>query len=271
MLLYNKEGDIVKYCLSNRQPDKILSKADEIKIEARDHRAIPDYIEKFPDKTLILELENDLPNEFSWDMIVVYSEKMNGNFYCSTSNKYQMEECRTRGIKFYYRYMVTSFYELDALKEMGVSYILVGVPLIFDLKNVSRYDIPLRAIPNLAYEPYLNHSNGIQGGWIRPEDTEKYEKYISVFEFYAPKMLEKESTLYHIYAENKNWPGNLNLLIDNLNFDCDNRIIYDDDNFAERRMNCRQRCMSGKTCHYCVDCMKFEAVVRKYRDYKNNI
>ena len=78
----------MKYCLSGRQPDKILKNADEIKIEVRDHRAIPDYIEKFPDKTLILELENDLPEHFDWELIVVYSEKMNGNFYCATSNKF---------------------------------------------------------------------------------------------------------------------------------------------------------------------------------------
>ena len=54
-----KEGDKVKYCLSARQPDSVLKKADEIKIELRDFRAIPEYIEKFPDKTLILEFVND--------------------------------------------------------------------------------------------------------------------------------------------------------------------------------------------------------------------
>ena len=45
----------MKYCLSARQQDSLLKKADEIKIELRDFRAIPEYIEKFPDKTLILE------------------------------------------------------------------------------------------------------------------------------------------------------------------------------------------------------------------------
>ena len=254
--------------MSGRQPDKILQKADEIKIEGRDHRALPDYIDKYPEKVLILELENELPEKFDWDLMMVYSEKMNGNFYMCVSNKFQMEECRIRGLKFYYRYAVTSFYELDALKEAGVSYALIGVPLIFDLNNVARYEIPLRAIPNLAYEPYLDRPNGICGGWIRPEDVEAYGEYIDVFEFYAPKMLEKESTLYHIYAENKNWPGNLNLLVDFLNFDADNRLIYDEDNFAERRMNCKQRCMSGRTCHYCIDQLKFEQVIRKYRDNK---
>jgi hypothetical protein len=240
----------VKYCLSARQPDSVLRKADEIKIELRDHKAIIDYIEKYPDKTLILEMENDLPEKFNWNTIEAYAKK-HGNFYCAISNKNQGIECKLREIKFYYRYVITNFYELDALKELGVSYVLIGVPLIFDLINVSKYNIPIRAIPNLAYEPYLDHKNGICGGWIRPEDTEAYSKYIDVFEFFAPKMLEKEATLYHIYAENKQWPGNLNLLIDFLNIDINNNAIYDEEGFAEKRMNCKHRCMSNKTCHYC--------------------
>ena len=32
----------MKYCLSARQPDSVLKKADEIKIELRDYRAIPE-------------------------------------------------------------------------------------------------------------------------------------------------------------------------------------------------------------------------------------
>ena len=45
-------------------------------------------------------------------------------------------------------------------------------------------------------------------------------------------------------------------------------VIYDEENFAERRMNCRQRCMSGKTCHYCVDQIKFMETILKYRNRK---
>lgn len=257
----------MKYCLSNRQPDSILKKADEIKIELRDFRAIPDYIEKYADKVLILEMENDLPEKFSWDEIQLYSRK-HGNFYIAISNKNQIHECRRLELKFYYKYTVTSFYELEALKEMGVSYVRIGVPLIFDLKNVARYGIPIRAIPNLAYEPYLDHEHGICGGWIRPEDTDKYGEYIDVFEFYAPKMLEKEATLYHVYAENKQWPGNLNLLIDYLNIDANNNAIYDEENFAENRMNCKHRCMSSKNCHYCIDQIKFIDTINKYRNKK---
>lgn len=261
----------MKYCLSGRQPHKMLDKADEIKIELRDFRAIPEYIEKHPDKTLILEMQNELPKDFNWDTIGAYSEMMNGNFYCALSDLGTVGECINRNIKFYYKYTVSTYFELEGLKRLGVSYIVVGVPLIFDLKTVKSYGIPMRAVPNLAYEPYIMHTDGIIGGWIRPEDTDAYAQYIDVFEFYAPQSLDKEAALFHVYAENKTWPGNLNLLIDYLGVDFNNQILYDEDNFAIRRMNCRQKCLQGKFCHYCHDQVRFESVLRKYKDYKDSL
>lgn len=261
----------MKYCMSGRQPAVVLQKADEIKIELRDFRALPEYIEKYSNKILILEMTNDIPVDFSWDEIAVYAEKMNGNFYCALSDLNTVQECKSRDIKFYYKYQVTSFYELVGLKFLGVSYILIGIPLIFDLKRVASYGVPIRAIPNLAYEPYIKHENGICGGWIRPEDTEKYERYIDVFEFFAKNSLEKENALFRIYAEQKIWPGNLNFLIDHLDFDFNNQLLYDEENFALRRMNCQQKCMYGKPCHYCTDQLKFESILKKYQSQKSGI
>ena len=192
----------MKYCLSARQPDSVLRKADEIKIELRDFKAIPEYIEKFPDKTLILEFVNDLPEDFNWEEIQVYNDKINGNLICALSDLGLTLECQLRNIPFYYKYPVTSFFELEGLKDLGVCYILVGTPLMFDLKTVFNYGIPLRAIPNLAYEPYIKHENGILGGWIRPEDIKYYGEYIEAIEFFAPHNLTKEKALYHVYAEN---------------------------------------------------------------------
>lgn len=59
----------------------------------------------------------------------------------------------------------------------GVSQILIGIPLIFDLESVVKQtkNISLRAIPNYAYEKYLSHNNGLHGQYIRPEDVDLYE------------------------------------------------------------------------------------------------
>ena len=115
-------------------------------------------------------------------------------------------------------------------------------------------------VANLAYDSYIPRADGIKGFYIRPEDVEAYEKYISTIEF-AIDDLSKEGTLLHVYKDNKEWPGNLNLLLTNLNFNIDNRSIPD--NFAEVRMNCQQRCMRNKNCHFCDSAFLFGDQVRK--------
>jgi DNA primase len=59
-------------------------------------------------------------------------------------------------------------------------------------------------------------------------------------------------------------------LIENLDYDFDNRLLYDEENFATRRMGCQQKCLQGKSCHYCIDQFKFvETTLKKYLEYKN--
>lgn len=252
----------MKYCLNCRQSDKLLQKADEIKITLADYGRVIDYIEKYPDKKLIFEIDNSINDTtFNWDEMAVYAKK-HGDLCCCVSNRIQITECTSRGIPFYYRYMVTSLYELQALKEQGAIYALIGVPLIFDLKNAASFGIPLRTIPNLAYEDYLPHRDGLYGAWIRPEDAEIYGQYITTFEFYSKGLLEKEATLFHVYAENHEWPGNLNVLIDNLNLDLDGRAIWDEKTFAETRMSCRQKCLVG-ACHHCDIQWNLARVIRE--------
>ena len=94
----------MKCCLSGRQPFTLLDKADEIKIRAGDFRALPDYIERFPEKTLIIELNEELPDFLDFELAKVYNEKMNGNFYIAVDNISQIELCKHYGLKFYYKY-----------------------------------------------------------------------------------------------------------------------------------------------------------------------
>ena len=124
------------------------------------------------------------------------------------------------------------------------------MPLCFNMDRVKAItgDIKLRMFPNQAYDAYIAHSNGIHGQWVRPEDTDLYAEYIDTFEFIA-KDLTTERTMFHIYAENKSWPGNLNLLIINLDANVDNRGIPSD--LAKSRLNCGQRCEMTNTCHLC--------------------
>ena len=46
----------MKFCLRNRQIGEYLKKADEIKMEYRDYKSIPDLFEKYPDKPIIVQI-----------------------------------------------------------------------------------------------------------------------------------------------------------------------------------------------------------------------
>ena len=121
-------------------------------------------------------------------------------------------------------------------------------------------------IPNQAYDKYIVHGNGIHGQWVRPEDISIYEQYITTFEFIAND-LSQERTLYHIYAEEQNWPGNLNILINNLDYNVDNRGITE--KLAENRIKCGQRCEMSGTCHLCDQAFALvNAVDKRKSDFK---
>jgi len=137
------------------------------------------------------------------------------------------------------------------------------------MNSVKTFNTPIRLVPNIAHENYLPHQNGITGQWIRPEDLHLYEDWNPSIDFRFdedPQYLQKERTMYHIYAENKTWPGNLNILITHLNHNCENALVAD--NIGERRMNCRQRCASGRMCHGCQLALDFGKTIRKYVDMK---
>ena len=45
----------MKYCVNCRQPKDVLEKVDEIFVEERDYRIVPELFVKYPNKTIILD------------------------------------------------------------------------------------------------------------------------------------------------------------------------------------------------------------------------
>lgn len=242
----------MKYCLSSRQPLSELKKADEIKVEFKDIDKIFDFITTLPDKTIILDIPSklDVDNRIGvidWVTIEMYSKQL--KLVLCLHDLTIAKEAQSRNIPFYWAYKITSYWELRGIVDMKPCYLLLGAPLFFSLPKVKKItNIPIRAIPNWAHENYIPREQGICGQWIRPEDIELYEDYISVCEFHVPN-LEVERTLFRIYSEDKSWPGNLNMLISNLNYDVDNRAIPED--IAKARIGCGLRCAEDGTCKVC--------------------
>lgn len=250
----------MKYCIHARQPLSVLAKAEQIKMRYEDHDILFDLVEKLPEKTFIIEIP--FGTEVDWNKMKQYNVLCQ-DFVLALYDLKMIEKCKELEIQFYYAYPITSYFELTSIIPLQPAYIFIGMPLTFDvIKLNSLTNIPIRMCPNKSYDEYIprERENGICGQWIRPEDQEYYEPYIDVLEFAANDLTE-EQTLLHIYKDNKEWPGNLNLIIKNLNYNIDNRVLPDD--FAARRLSCLQRCLRDGICHHCESSFKFAEVMSK--------
>lgn len=105
------------------------------------------------------------------------------NFIMALFDPSDIPYCKKYGIKFYLNYPITTYYELQSLKDLGAVYALIDSPLVQDIINVAAIGIPLRVVPNVAYYAFIPRDEGVCGSWIRPEDLHLYESYIAAIEF----------------------------------------------------------------------------------------
>lgn len=254
----------MKYCVSGRQAPSVIKLADEIKMKYVDRERAIDYIKDYPDKTIIIEIPKDV-TDIDWKLLDAYNKEV--TLILCLYNLRHIAECIEHNMKYYWAYPITTYYELRGIMDLHPYYLLLGAPLSFDLETIHNMTgINIRLVANVAYEPYIPRKDGICGQWIRPEDVKHYAPYVNALEFDAVD-LTAEKTLLHVYKEDQEWPGNINLLIKNLNRNIDNRIIPE--SFGPMRIRCGQRCMSNGACHYCQNALRFaEALRHKYYETK---
>ena len=225
-----------------------LKKADEIIVEYRDRKAIPDYVKKYPNAWVVLEVTPDTQWEFNEikNYSILAKEKL---ILCLPDIKdSRISELIAAKIPFFWGYTVTTFWELKALIAAGASQVRIGAPLFFETDKLKKFNITKRVCANIAHEGYLPCVDGITGSWLRPEDVEAYEDVFDIIEF-ADVKENKEEALYRIYAEQKNWPGRIDMIISNITTEAYNRMIPPE--FVNARKNCGQRCAAGSGCRIC--------------------
>lgn len=249
----------MKYCVSSRQPYSVMREADEVFVQYQDRGQILDFVEKMPDKTIILDYPTE-PDPNEWNTWSMYQEKL-GDFYVALHNLFVAEMFNDHGIKWYWPYPITSFYELNSIVAAGAAYVLLGPPLTHSVDKVRRLtQASIRAVANSAKPKYLRNADPIVGSWIRPEDVKEYEPYVDCLEFES-NSLKEEAALLHIYKDNQEWPGNLNLIIHDLGKNVDNRGIVEP--FGATRATCGQRCQSGSVCRYCERTIDLSNLVKQ--------
>ena len=230
---------------------------------------ILDLIRKYPNKTIIINCKPG--EEVDFEKLGQYKKLTNQRIIAEVASVTACASAAKENLEYYIGYPVTSFFELKALKDLGVCYIRLDNELFFQLDKVIRYEIPVRAVPNVAFIDGLRRENGILGTWIRPEDLETiYGEYITAVEFEDADK-QKEQALYRIYAEQKEWRGPLQTIITNLNADGVHRMISSE--LSNIRTTCMQRCLKGSPCNICKLTFNLADpdLIRKYKEEKINL
>ena len=127
-----------------------LRKADEIMVEYRDRRAIPDYVKKYPNAWVALEVTPDTQWDFSEikDYFILARKKL---ILCLPDIRDErIPQLIEAGIPFFWGYTVTTFWELQALIAAGVSQVRIGAPLFFEGEKLKKFNITKRVILILA-------------------------------------------------------------------------------------------------------------------------
>ena len=263
----------MKYMVSCRQPLVFLKNAKEIRVNYVDIERLVDFATE--DWVCQADIVIYIPRhtEIDWKKITVYKDILNILF--SVEDTELIPAIKELGYKVFWTFPASTYWELQGLLDLGVDQVLLDAPLYFDLPNVKRLcgDTEIRLVANKCINNYMKRKDGICGTYIRPEDIEVYEPFVSHIEFDSDNSLQKENTLYHVYAENKQWPGNLDILLTHLNREVDNRgfeVVPSNENdekaFAHRRLTCKQQCQSGGRCNYCYQIFDFINAIDKHSD-----
>lgn len=263
----------MKYSVPNRKKPKYLKKADEIKIRKSDFEKTLYYIENYPNAEIVLCISGEYPAEDLWineseievtcAELEKFNEEAKGRFAVEIEviRPYMVEWLKVHGIPFFWKFPVTTFDELKALKDLGVAQVLIDGPLFFNQKRVQRFGLTIRAIPNVCYEDYLPRQTGLFGTWMRPQDQDLYEDFIHILEFKHDDPAKWEAT-FDIYSEEKNYIGDLNILFQNFGFVYPVFAAAIPDGMVESRLNCNQECMY-KSCRLCPTALSLGLTVQK--------
>lgn len=235
----------MRYCLSARQNKEYIQKADEISLKWKDIDHIIDIMEVNPEASYVVEINpTELENK-DWDTVVQYYKMTQKKFKVALTT-FDFTQCVERKIPFMMAQPIESGWILNALIQKGICSARITGELAHNLNFLATLPIEIRVVANTSDAPF--GYDPLVGGWFRPEDLYQLDA-IDVCEFVSHDMRE-EQALYRIYAEQHEWPGELFMLVKDIqNQDILNRLIPPQ--FQERRSNCKMRCQNGDGCHFC--------------------
>lgn len=259
----------MKYAIHYEKDFRYFSEIDEVIFDYTINKDLSALENILPlRKTVILRIPTTYSAE---DMdktlpaIQEYAKKFNIIIQCSFREQKELVTfLKHNNISFMFRDYATDFSTVYAMKNLGVKDIYIAEDLCFSLdklQTLRENGIRLRVFPNIAQiAPGCNTLvPEITKFWIRPEDTELYEDYIDVMEFYPPLGRDRTSVLFEIYKK-RQWLGDIKDLILSYNDSILNTTIAP--HFGKMRINCGKKCMYNN----CNICLEIANLAKKFNE-----
>jgi len=184
-----------------------------------------------------------------------------------------------------YDYLVVNKTKFEVLKECSPRYMftdLIGdwetLEFIVSLKPSEVYITNILGFSMPKLYSYLTEENNIgirvyanwaQSAWegspalkkffIRPEDVEYYEPFVSGIELMGPAAVQ--DTLWEVYEIDRKWTGNLGEIIIGLTETLDSTRLPKI--FGKSRVLCNKRCIQGGHCTICQTSREFAKTLDK--------
>lgn len=252
----------MKYCLQYANSSKLKNVAPEISIlYDRQDTALLDFIKEHIHQRIILII--DKIEEFilgqEWQKLnavhdAIPEAQLAVCFYqhkrVSTVDDKVAEIISKLNIPFFTGDLITTWDQLHYFLNLGVSDVYLAEDICFKLDAAkalcSSYGVQVRIFPNVA-QSSIKSSPALKKFFIRPEDLSVYEPYVDIVEFWGP--LERQDIYHHIYFNSRQWFGDLNEIIFDLNTPLDSRRIVPI--FAPMRVKCDKKCMKNGKCRIC--------------------
>lgn len=252
----------MKYCMTYYGEEIPLSKeVDEINIELARvkhlERDLLDFCEIHKNQRINLIIDDyntaidkewipyifDFQQEHKEYNIFIRLPYIDDKIYSALKKKYT-------DMKFYLNIYAKDWTTLYGLIKEGVHDVFIVEELGFDIITAAAVahssGVRVRVFPNVAQSSW-EAIPPQKKFWIRPEDTELYEDYIDVYEFYGE--LKQQTIFYDVYKNDKKWSGNLNNLIIGLKDDINSMCLLP--RFGDKRRYCQHRCFKGVDCQMC--------------------
>lgn len=238
--------------------------AGEVRCASNQLGTIFEFVKSHPNKryNVLLQEKENLDKAIEQ---VKYIQAVADDYTIECNNIAAAKALIALGYNAYIRFPVTDWETFQGLLNFGCSDIFIDGPLGFQMTEIAKAkgETKIRVMPTTSPNASLCAPSASHF-FIRPEDKALYEPAIDIFDLRQGD-LEKENAVFSIYNRGS-FNFDIDELIENVPSDVNNFALA---NFAEKRLNCRQRCKEpGSRCRWCDTQFSFVSTATKYGKLK---